>query len=293
MANACPWIDETIVDPGPGWRHTSELRRHIRRLQFDAVITLFSTTRIGWVAFSSRIPCRVVPATKLAQVFYNCRLTQRRSQSAKPEYVYNMDLVKHFLAINNLAVPEDPKPPFLEFDSTRIQQLKRSFCEQHGINPNHKLLFVHPGSGGSANSLSLKQFATLAREIKTGRPHTFVVTAGPGEMPMAQELSTQLTQVPHVVYESAHGLRRFAEHIQFADLFVSGSTGPLHIAGALNIPTAAFYTRRRSATPLRWQTLNSPDRRLAYTPPPEADELDMSSIDVTRAAAEISEKLLS
>ena len=32
------------------------------------------------------IPLRVAPATKWAQVFYNVRVRQRRSQSAKPNY---------------------------------------------------------------------------------------------------------------------------------------------------------------------------------------------------------------
>jgi hypothetical protein len=61
----------------------------------------------------------------------------------------------------------------------------------------------------------------------------------------------------------------------------------------LNVPTAAFYTRRRSATALRWQTLNSPEKRLAFWPPSGADECDMNRIDVVKAAAEISRKFLS
>jgi ADP-heptose:LPS heptosyltransferase len=77
------------------------------------------------------------------------------------------------------------------------------------------------------------------------------------------------------------------------DLFISGSTGPLHVAGALDVPTAAFYPRRRSATPLRWQTLNSPQRRLAFTPPDMAAESAMDAIDVENAAAVIGRQFLS
>ena len=119
-----------------------------------------------------------------------------------------------------------------------------------------------------------------------------MLTAGPGEEYNVKQLSRLLNDTPHVVYISKEGLLRFAQHIAFADLFIAGSTGPLHIAGALNVPTAAFYTRRRSATPLRWQTLNTPDRRLAFTPPETADEMDMSQIDLDTAAREISEKFL-
>ena len=101
-----------------------------------------------------------------------------------------------------------------------------------------------------------------------------------------------MNNTPHVVYQSTNGLDNFTKHIAFADLFISGSTGPLHIAGALNVPTAAFYTRRRSATQLRWQTLNSPERRLAFSPPETAEETDMSQINVEAAAREIVKKFL-
>ena len=83
--------------------------------------------------------------------------------------------------------------------------------------------------------------------------------------------------------------RRQALH---ADLFISGSTGPLHIAGALDRATAAFYPRRRSATPLRWQTLSADHHRLEFCPSVEAEESDMQSIDIQQAAMEISNTLL-
>ena len=123
-----------------------------------------------------------------------------------------------------------------------------------------------------------------------------VISAGPGELPYAEQLSAQLSaqlgNAKHTIYHSTEGLRRFAQHIQFTNVFISGSTGPLHIAGALNTATAAFYPRRRSATPLRWQTLNSEDRRLAYSPPKTAEEQDMSAIDMGDAANEIYQKFL-
>ena len=102
-----------------------------------------------------------------------------------------------------------------------------------------------------------------------------------------------LSNIPAVRYASHSGLGAFARHIQFADLFISGSTGPLHIAGALNRPTAAFYPTRRSATALRWQTLNSEERRLAFSPPPGKAESEMQQTDLAAAAEAISRAFLS
>jgi ADP-heptose:LPS heptosyltransferase len=133
----------------------------------------------------------------------------------------------------------------------------------------------------------VEQYAALARSLRSERPFTLVITAGPGEEGAAELLSALLGDQRHVVHRSREGLRSFAMHLQFADLFISGSTGPLHVAGALDRPTAAFYTRRRSATALRWQTLNSPERRLAFSPPESAAEEDMSGVDVAGAAETI------
>jgi ADP-heptose:LPS heptosyltransferase len=299
MAKACPWIDDIIIDPGvnAATREQRQLLGKIREQNFNAAITLFSTTRIGLLLFLARIPQRIAPATKIAQLFYNLRLAQRRSRSEKPEYQYNIDLVEFYLTRSGIDIPPMAAPPWLSFDSEHIRQLRNAFCLKHDIEPSCRLVFLHAGSGGSANTLSAHQFAELAHHIgrskNSSKPMHFVLTAGPNELSHAQYISTLLGDLRNTIYHSTNGLRAFAEHIAFADLFVSGSTGPLHIAGALDIPTAAFYTRRRSATSLRWQTLNSAEKRLAFTPPQNADECDMDSIDVAQAAAEIIRKFLS
>jgi ADP-heptose:LPS heptosyltransferase len=238
------------------------------------------------------IKYRLAPATKIAQLFYNHRLDQRRSRSDKPEYAYNLDLVKAYLADKGISNIPEPAPPFLSFDEALINKLRDQFCRQFSIDKNKKIIFIHAGSGGSANNLSLEQYAQLADRLNPENKYVLTLTAGPGEEDKIAALSLLIQDKPHIVYHSKLGLVNFAQHIAFADLFISGSTGPLHIAGALNVPTAAFYTRRRSATSLRWQTLNSPDRRLAFTPPETAEEMDMSKIDIDAAAVTISEKFL-
>lgn len=294
MALCCAGIDAVEIDPGAGapLKEQLALLRRLRSARYDAVLTLYSTTRVGWLAAAAGIPYRLAPATKIAQLFYNRRLRQRRSQSAKPEYVYNLDLGMKLLADHGLSDLKPPAPPHLCFPGTQIARLREEFCRARGIAATERLVFVHPGSGGSANNLSIDQYVTLARGLRAAMPFTLVISAGPGEEANAARLETQTEGLRRTVYHSREGLRRFAQHIQLADLFISGSTGPLHIAGALDRPTAAFYTRRRSATSLRWQTLNRPERRLAFSPPETASEEDMDAVDVTVAAAVISRTFL-
>lgn len=289
MARLCPSIDEVIVDPGSKAGFAT-LHSLLRNCRLDALVALYSTTRVAITSLSSGIPYRLAPATKLAQIFYNHRLTQRRSRSEKPEWDYNLDLVRRFLADHSVSAAPLPGAPYLQFSAEEIHQLRENMCAQHGFSSTSRLVFIHPGSGGSANNLSIEQYAALANTLTSSRSLAFIIGCGPGEAFKGEALAA-LLQHPHAIL-SAPGIVDYSRHIACADLFIAGSTGPLHIAGALDVPTAAFYTRRRSATPLRWQTLNSPDRRLAFTPPETADEMDMAAIDIDAAAREISRRLL-
>ena len=292
IAKFYPWIDQVIIDPGSEapLLQQFELLKTLRKQQYNSVITLFSTTRIAIISLLAGIKYRLAPATKIAQIFYNHTLTQRRSRSLKPEFEYNLDLAKQFLSDHGFTSSKFPKPPLLHYSEEEITKIREQFCEEYKLKNSSKLIFIHPGTGGSATNLDLEQYANLARNLKIDDRYTFVITAGPDEIEYANKLSSLLENIPHIVYPSIKGLINFSKIIQLCDLFISGSTGPLHIAGALNRPTAAFYQRRRSATPLRWQTLNSEDRRLAFTPPEGEDESDMKNVDIINAAHVINEK---
>jgi len=100
IAKSYPWIDQVIIDPGSKAPLSQQIKllKALRKQQFNAVITLFSTTRIAIISLLAGIKYRLAPATKIAQFFYNHNLTQRRSRSLKPEYEYNLDLAKQFLS---------------------------------------------------------------------------------------------------------------------------------------------------------------------------------------------------
>lgn len=294
LAAICPYVDEVLVDPktGSDWRNGLALAGLLRARNFDAVITLFSRFDTGFAVWRARIPYRLAPATKLAQAFYNRRLKQRRSTSAKPEYEYNLDLVRHFLRDRRLPQAPLPAPPYLQFPAGEIQALEREFRRAHGIPEASRLVFMHAGHGGSAGNLSPQQYAQLARSLQSADGHYLVLTAGPAEEARVRDLSALLGTLPHCVHVSREGLVEFARRLQFCDVFISGSTGPLHLAAALNRRTAAFYPRRRSSTALRWQTINDAERRLAFAPPPAAAQDDMRAVDVRQAASEISRRFL-
>ena len=146
------------------------------------------------------------------------------------------------------------------------------------IKNDTNIIFIHPGTGGSAVNLSLKQYAELALNLSTYENTYFVITAGPDELAIATELSLLLKGIKHHIHHSTDGIINFCRIINLCDIFISGSTGPLHIAGALNVSTVAFYPARQSATALRWMTLNTESRRLAFTITDEPVNLNIKAV---------------
>jgi ADP-heptose:LPS heptosyltransferase len=209
--------------------------------------------------------------------------------------VYNVDLVRRFLADWRIACPVLPPSPYLEFKSHELEILKNRFLTKFQIPVQDRLIFIHPGSGGSANNLRPEQFAYLAASLRSDRAVTFIVSAGPNERSIAEKLVSLMKgrNLSVCLYTSNEGLVSFAAHLSLADLFISGSTGPLHIAGALNVRTVGFYPSKRSSTPLRWQTLSEPQRRLAFSPPEHSQDDEVLNIDIDYTAKTINEHFLS
>ncbi|AGA33822.1 ADP-heptose--lipooligosaccharide heptosyltransferase II [Thioalkalivibrio nitratireducens DSM 14787] len=299
LARECPWIDDVVVDPGPnagaGARRT--LLAELRRQRFDAMLTLFSTARIGWLGLRSGIPLRLAPATKPAQFLYPVRVPQRRSRSLKPEYVYNEDLARALLG--RLGAGAHPvAPPYWPLSPQDKAAERSGLARRLRIPPERPWFFVHAGSGGSSNNLSVAQYAQLVhgvharltRDAGNDAP-VWVLTAGPGEEPRTRELAAMMLVEGRetAVYASRDGLARFARSLAAADLFVAGSTGPLHVAGCLDVPTVGFFPSKRSSTALRWRPCNAEGRTLGLEPPAGASDTEMSRIDPGQAADRIAE----
>lgn len=293
MAEICPWIDEIIIDVNTGsvFKDAVTLSRLFKKAGINKSISLYSQTRTSLALRLAGICERFGPATKLAQLFLNKKLRQNRSLSHKPEYEYNTDLVRYFIQYHGDEVTSLPEPPYLSFDSNALITKKSNYYSHHSIDTCSKLVIIHPGTGGSAINLTIQQFAELAKGLSMEGNLHFIITAGPQELENARALSTLIPNLSHTIYHSAQGLVSFSRFIAISDLFISGSTGPLHIAGALNIPTVAFYSARRSATALRWQTLNQGNRRLAFMPGKYTKKSTTLNFDINQCISRICEFL--
>lgn len=288
LARCCEGVNDVLTDPGVrgDLRSAIAMAKVIGRSRFDASVSFFSRFDSALALALAGVPMRAAPATKLAQVFYTHRLRQRRSRSARPEFVYNLELAEYALRVLGIGNPRRAPPPYLRLDADAVAGARRALCAELGLPEHGRIVFVHPGHGGSAPPPPARLLARIGAALADAGA-TIVLSEGPADAARVAEVAAALGDVPHAVYRSRAGLVQYALRLACGELFVSGSTGPLHIAGALNLCTAAFYPSRRSGSSLRWQTLNEAGRRLAYSPPAGAAEYDYGAIDADRVVAEV------
>mgnify|MGYP001259969073 CR=1 FL=1 len=246
--------------------------------EYNHSISFFSTFNIGYKLWKANIKNRYAPATKLAQVFYNKTIKQNRSKSYKSEYEYNNDLARYFLDDNGYRIIES-NDPFIKLED-QTEKNKSS----------KKIIFVHPFTGGSSKTLSEDDFIKLCVELDKICSYKFILHCDIYDYDKCQTMKNRLSKLDVDVIKPTNHLTQMFSNINQCDLFIAGSTGPLHVAGSLNKKTVAFYPSKKSSTSLRWTPINDESNRLAYEDSGTDDKY--IQIDICRIADDVYNKLL-
>lgn len=256
LAAACDFIDEVVVDSGQPLRL---LVGTLRALGADASVTLFSNTRVALAQFLARIPRRIAPATKLAQVFYTLRVVQRRSRVEMAEFEYNLKLAEALVPTLDTAIPQ----PLLRFKRDDITAVYSRFCAKYGIDK--PVVAFHPGFGGSSDAnWTLEEYIALMRALKNRRDLQLVMTFGPDETALKQKAVAAARGLDVIFYTSTDGLVAFARLLASFRLFVSTSTGTYHLAAAVGTPTMTCFAASLFASVKRWKAISDPALQHPY-----------------------------
>lgn len=243
LAESCDFIDEVIVDEGGD---ILELAFAIKKADIDASVTLFSNMRVALAQWVARIPIRIAPATKIAQIFYNRRIKQRRSEVKMAEFEYNLELAK---ALDPDISTEFPKP-LLRFGDTVYQ----IFCEMYGITK--PVIAFHPGFGGSSDAnWTLDEYIELVRIAEGNRGVDVVMTFGPDEEDLYTQANAMVGESRVILYRSQGSIVDFAALLSRFKLFVSTSTGTYHLASASGCETFTFFADTLFASAARWKSI--------------------------------------
>jgi len=243
-----PHLKGVLTDRG-GRAGFLQLLDQVRRLNFDAALILFSDFRMGLLSFLAGIPLRIGPASKPAQIFYNKRIWQHRSRAERSETDYNLELAQALGAT-----------PLRQLDVATSAGAKASvaaFFAGLQRDRSKPLIGVHPGSGGSDRNWRPERYAEFMQAAVRELGADIFITSGPDDKDVLRRVTAKFTD-KYFAYPPGHGLQVLAEILRHVDVFVSGSTGPMHLAAAVGTPTVSLFSPLRVARPERWGPLGNP-----------------------------------
>lgn len=259
LAHFADFIDDVIVDDKTC---VLELSKQIKALKIDVFLAVFSNFKVGLAGFLARVPKRIAPKTKLAQIFYTHKVYQHRSSCKMSEFEYNLDLLRSVIPNINTHYPL----PLFNFTSDVFDE----FCKQNNVK---KIIIFHLGFGGSSSAnLNANEYLSLAK-IALQQSFTPCFTFGPNEFDM-QEKVEKMVDFKAVFYRSDKGIVHFAKFLSKTSCFCSTSTGVYHLASALNVPVFGFFGQK-IASFKRWRGLG--DKEHNYELPNDNEPNDKNT----------------
>jgi heptosyltransferase II len=122
-----------------------------------------------------------------------------------------------------------------------------------------KTVGINPGASyGSAKRWYPEEFAKVASELSD--QYDIVIFGGPGEVDIALDIEKSLLKKGVKNYQNLAGKTTIPElinHIYNLDLFITGDSGPMHVAAAFEVPTVAIFGPTKDDETSQWMNEKS------------------------------------
>jgi len=211
-------------------------------------LVVHPTLRIALLMFLAGIPIRVGTGYRYFSFLFNRRVYEHRKDALRHELEYNINL----LAILGCTAGLRGKPP--DFGIRHTEEDMNAVVETlalMGIDPSKKRVILHPGSGGSAREWPVEYFEELAGELSARGDLQVLVTGSEGEAERVARIA-RAAGSGGLNLAGKFTIRQLVPLIKGGSLFISNSTGPLHIAAAVGTPVLGFYPQLTPMSPRRW-----------------------------------------
>ena len=133
------------------------------------------------------------------------------------------------------------------------------YSENNILDGKKKLLGINPGASyGSAKRWYPEKFGKVAYELSNN--YDIVIFGGTAEKEIALDIEKYLVGKGVTNYQNLSGqtsVNELINHIAILDLFITGDSGPMHLAAALQIPTVSIFGPTRVNETSQWMNEKS------------------------------------
>ena len=123
----------------------------------------------------------------------------------------------------------------------------------------NKTIGLNPGASyGSAKRWYPQEFAKVASELS--KKYDIVIFGGASEIDIANDIEKELIKNNVKNYKNLAGKTTISElisKISRLDLFITGDSGPMHVAAAFQVPTVAIFGPTKDKETSQWRNEKS------------------------------------
>ncbi len=243
-----PYINEVLIlNESNGKVNIKSNIQQIVKFRFDAGIVVYPTFRTALILFLSGLKTRIGTGYRWYSFLFNKKVFEHRKYAEKHELEFNVNLLKM------IGIDETINPDTVRFDlqvnGRTVEKINELFSE-HNVDENRPVVIVHPGSGGSAVDLSAEKLKELAVMLSAENDITLIITGSASEKSLCEQLVVNDKVINLAGFLS---IKEIIALINRCTVFVSNSTGPIHIAAALDKHTVGFYPNLLACSHKRWR----------------------------------------
>ena len=278
------FIDEVVIaEEADGEIFFGKNLKKIKSKNFDTSVVVNPTLKISLMMFLAGIKNRIGTGYRWYSFLFNQKVFEHRKHAEKHELEYNINLLSKIdISFKDLS---NEIKFHLQIDENSSAKINSILLEK-GFKPGNKIVIIHPGSGGSSVDLPKEKLIELTKLISTLKNVTIIITGTKSESALCKEFEISKSVIN---LSGQLDLSFLKALINKANLFISNSTGPMHIAAALGIHVIGFFPKILSCSQKRWGPYT--EKRTIFIPTidcsncnrEQCEKLDcMNSIDIGR-----------
>jgi heptosyltransferase-2 len=239
-----PYVDEIIVyNKGENDFSFWQMVKTLRYYKFNHAFMLLPDERLNWLLFFSSIKKRIGVGHKLYQFLSFTKYINRRKYiPLRHEADYCLDMIRK-IGIEPQSI--NPEIYLSNDEKQKVSEIKKN------LSTNKKTIIgINSTSGNSAPNLRQEEYKKIINKLLEFDTFKVVVT---DYNPPAELLN--INGVDYI--NKGKQLRKSILNFAAIDILISSSTGPMHIAAALNINTISLFCPLTACSPKLWGPLGN------------------------------------
>lgn len=209
--------------------------KSLKNKNYDIVLDFHGVIKSGLISWATKAPLRYSFAPPRAQELshlFATHLVKLPKDKILSRVEENFELIKRLGASPVDYWHEIEIPP-------EIEEEINTFLQQN-IETNKTLILIHPPVERPEKQWPLDYFAKLCDILISDGRFEVILSWGPGQFDVVKQVSAKMKHRPHIAPETPT-LKHLACLISHSKVFVSGDSGPMHLAWLLHHPLIAIF----------------------------------------------------